>query len=132
MRWKTQLGYSAVSLNLYNQPAAKIDLTDLWKTQIQTYSTMPYVEGTHPYASFGHLYGYSSVYYTYVWSKAIALDLLTRFKEQGLRNPEVALRYRSLVLEPGGSANPDNYIEQFLGRPLSTDAFKQSLMAPAK
>lgn len=132
MRWKTQLGYSAVSLNLYNQPAGEIDLTNLWRSQIQTYSTMPYVDGTHPYASFGHLFGYSSVYYTYVWSKAIALDLLTRFKAEGLRDPQVAMRYRAQVLEPGGSSDPNRYIENFLGRPLSTEAFKHSLMAPAK
>jgi thimet oligopeptidase len=90
---------------------------------------MPYVEGTHPYASFGHLDGYSAVYYTYVWSKAIALDLFTQFKKQGIRNPEIAMRYRQLVLEPGGSANPNVYIQNFLGRPLSTEAFKTTLVA---
>jgi thimet oligopeptidase len=41
----------------------------------------------------------------------------------------VAGRYRKLVLEPGGSANPNEYIESFLERPLSTEAFKTTLMA---
>jgi thimet oligopeptidase len=130
MRWKTQLAYSAASLNYYSQPAETIDLSNLWKQQISAYSTMPYVEGTHPYAAFGHLDGYSAVYYTYVWSKAIALDLFTRFKDGGIRNPDVAMRYRQMVLEPGGTANPNAYIENFLGRPLSTEAFKNSLTAP--
>lgn len=129
MRWKTQLAYSAISLAYYTEPAEVIDLAELWKDKINTYGVMPYVPGTHPYASFGHLDGYSAVYYTYVWSKAIALDLFTRFKQAGIRNREVALSYRRAVLDPGGSADPNDYIRNFLGRPLSTAAFKEELKA---
>ena len=55
------------------------------------------------------------------------LDLFTKFKAEGMRNPAVAMRYRKLVLEPGGSQDANDLVESFLGRPLSLDAFKDDL-----
>ncbi|MGN6208056.1 M3 family metallopeptidase [Asticcacaulis sp.] len=124
--WKTQLAYSAISLNFYNRKP-DFDLSTQFDDQLSRYALYPPVAGTHPYASFGHLDGYSAIYYTYVWSKAIALDLFTRFEADGIRNKETALRYRKLVLEPGGSEDANALIQDFLGRPLSLDAFKAEL-----
>ena len=53
--------------------------------------------------AFGHLNGYSAIYYTYRWSKVIADDLFTRFKAEGLRNPQTSRAYREAVLDPGGT-----------------------------
>ncbi len=127
-QWKGQLAYAAVSLNYYNR-APDFDLKSTWDSQIARYSLFPNVPGTHPYASFGHLDGYSAIYYTYVWSKAIALDLFTKFKAGGMRDRATAMRYRTLVLEPGGSRDANGLIEDFLGRPLSLEAFKADLAA---
>ena len=124
--WKRQLGLAAVSLNYYNRKP-DFDLDSMYDQQTARYSQFPPMEGAHDYASFGHLDGYSSIYYTYVWSKAIALDLFTEFDKAGIRNPEVAARYRKLVLEPGGSQDANVLIQNFLGRPLSLDAFKNEL-----
>jgi thimet oligopeptidase len=124
--WKRQLGYAAVSLNYYNR-APDFDLATQFDTQIQRYSLFPPMAGTHDYASFGHLDGYSAIYYTYVWSKAIALDLFTEFDKAGMRDPAVAARYRKLVLEPGGSQDANVLIQNFLGRPMSLEAFKTEL-----
>ncbi len=124
--WKGQLAYSAVSLNFYDRKP-DFDLPAMYDEQIARYSMFPPVPGTHSYAAFGHLNGYSAIYYTYVWSKAIALDLFTRFQADGMRNPRTAMRYRKMVLEPGGSQDANVLIENFLGRPLSLDAFKTEL-----
>jgi thimet oligopeptidase len=126
--WKRQLGFSAVSLNYYNRKP-DFDLTEMFNTQYDRYSMMPMPAGTHQYANFGHLDGYSAIYYTYVWSKAIALDLFTRFKADGIRNPATAMRYRKMVLEPGSSEDANVLISDFLGRPLSQDAFRAYLQA---
>jgi len=125
-QWKTQLAYSAISLNFYNRKP-DFDLATQFDAQLSRYALYPPVAGTHAYASFGHLDGYSAIYYTYVWSKAIALDLFTRFEADGIRNKDTALRYRKLVLEPGGSEDANALIQDFLGRPLSLDAFKAEL-----
>ena len=126
--WKRQIAYAAISLNYHNRPA-DFDLTELWKQQYDKYSLLPYVEGTHPYASFGHLNGYSAVYYTYVWSKAIALDLFTRFKKDGIRDPKTAMAYRTRILDPGAFVDAGDLIKDFLGREMSTDALKSELQA---
>jgi thimet oligopeptidase len=63
---KHQLFYAATSLNLYNKDPKTINLDQL-TAQIQSkYSPFGYVDGTHFYASFGHLNGYSAIYYTYI------------------------------------------------------------------
>ena len=124
--WKGQLAYSAVSLNFYDRKP-DFELSPMYDEQIARYSMYPPMPGTHSYDSFGHLNGYSAIYYTYVWSKAIALDLFTKFKADGMRNPDTAVRYRKLVLEPGGSEDANVLIQDFLGRPLSLDAFKDEL-----
>ena len=47
------------------------------------YTPFAHVDGTYLQASFGHLVGYSSNYYTYMWSLVIAKDLFTPFKARG-------------------------------------------------
>lgn len=126
--WKRQIAYAAISLNYHNRPA-DFDLTEMWKQQSDKYSLLPYVEGTHPYASFGHLNGYSAVYYTYVWSKAIALDLFTRFKKDGIRDPKTAMAYRTRILDQGALVDAGDLIKDFLGRDMSTEALKTELQA---
>jgi thimet oligopeptidase len=123
---KGQLAYAAVSLNFYNR-LPDFDIDSLYDQQIRRYSLFQPAPGTHGYAAFGHLDGYSAVYYTYIWSKAIALDLFTRFKAAGIRDRATAMRYRKLVLEPGGSRDANDLIADFLGRPLSLEAFKEEL-----
>ena len=48
------------------------------------YSPYPYVDDTHMFANFGHLGGYSSAYYTYMWSLVIAKDLFSAFDPDDL------------------------------------------------
>lgn len=124
--WRRQLGLSNVSLGYYNQTPS-FELDPMWRKLFDPYVPIPTAAGVHQYASFGNLNGYSAHYYTYVWSKAIALDLFTRFKAEGVRNPQVAMAYRKAVLDPGGSEDANDLIEHFLGRPISTDAFRQML-----
>lgn len=125
--WKGQITYSAISLNYYNRDPAGIDLAGVWKEQYQRYGLYPYVEGSHQYAAFGHLDGYSAIYYTYIWSKAIALDLHTVFAVKGLRDADTARRYRREVLAPGGSKPAGDLIQTFVGRPMSVEALERRL-----
>jgi thimet oligopeptidase len=125
-RWKGQVAYSAVSLNFYNRKP-DFAISPLFDELVGRYSMYPTVPGAHQYASFGHLDGYSAIYYTYVWSKAIALDLFTRFEREGMRNPDVAMRYRRLVLERGGAKDANDLIRDFLGRERSMEAFRKYL-----
>ena len=76
------------------------------------------------YASFGHLAGYSSAYYTYMWDKVIAEDFFAHFDPSNPLAGDAPMRYRRSVLEPGGSVSANDLVKNFLGRPQSIDALR--------
>ena len=55
-----------------------------------TYSMVTPLPDTHFHAAFGHLDGYSSGYYTYMWSLVIAKDLFSAFDRDNLYDAEIA------------------------------------------
>lgn len=126
---RTQMFYASLSLNYYLKDPASFNTIELLKDLQKKFSKFPYVEGTYFNMNFGHLEGYSAMYYTYMWSQVIAKDLLTPFKKAGLMSHEVAKRYRNSVLDAGGSKDAADLVSDFLGRPYSFDAFKQWLDA---
>jgi thimet oligopeptidase len=79
------------------------------------------------YASFGHLNGYSAMYYTYMWSLVIAKDMFSKFDPENLLDSVTATNYRRTVLEPGGTLDAAELVERFLGRPYNFDAFARWL-----
>lgn len=99
------------------------DLTARTRELQTRYSPFPYIEDTHMFASFGHLGGYSSAYYTYMWSLVIAKDLFSAFDPADLFDTSTAGRYRDRVLAPGGSKDAADLVEDFLGRPYTFDAY---------
>jgi thimet oligopeptidase len=123
----TQLGYAAVSLGYYNRDPAGMNLDAYYREQFNRYAAIPAASGTRMYASFGHLDGYSAIYYTYQWSRAIALDLFTAFEAAGMRDTATFARYRTAVLAQGGAAPAASLIENFLGRPTNLDAYARRL-----
>lgn len=122
-----QMFYAALSLNFYNQAPAKLDMTATMKSLQAEYSPYAYVEDTHFYTSFGHLYGYSAIYYTYMWSLVIASDMFGEFEKHGMRNTETAQHYRDTVLTPGGSKDAAELVKDFLGREYSFETFANKL-----
>jgi Zn-dependent oligopeptidase len=74
--------------------------------------------------------GRDATYYSYIWSRVWALDVASELQKGGLLNPEVGMRYRRTVLEPGASAEPEALLQSFLGRPPRTDAFYRELGLP--
>jgi thimet oligopeptidase len=122
-----QLVYSALSLRLHQDNPAKLDQLGLVKSLQKKYSPFAHVEGTKFHASFGHLIGYSSMYYTYLWSRVIARDLLTPFDKKGLLATDVTHAYRDKVLAVGGTKDAADIVKDFLGRPHNFKAFEKYL-----
>jgi thimet oligopeptidase len=69
--------------------------------------------------------GYSSNYYTYMWSLVIAKDLLTPFRRYGLLDSEWTRKYRDKILAPGGTRDAADLVKDFLGRPFDFKAFER-------
>jgi thimet oligopeptidase len=122
---RTQMFYAAVSYVLHQEVPE--DLTATVRQLQERYDVFGHVPETHFHASFGHLGGYSSAYYTYMWSLVIAKDLFSAFDADDLFSADVARRYRDRVLVPGGSRDAADLVEAFLGRPYSFDAFERWL-----
>jgi thimet oligopeptidase len=76
----------------------------------------------HSFASFTHLTGYSSNYYTYLLDKVIAVDFYDQFNAADPLGGDTALRYRHKVLEQGATMPANDLVKGFLGRPQSVEA----------
>ncbi len=121
---RVQMFYAAMSY--YFHVERPTDLTARMIELQERYSAWPYLEGTHMFASFGHLGGYSSGYYTYMWSLVIAKDLFSAFDPADLLDHAgtgVAGRYRDRVLAAGGTKDAADLVADFLGRPYTFDAY---------
>ena len=122
---RTQMFYAAVSYYLHKERVD--DLTARVAELQAAYDLFPYIEDTHFHASFGHLEGYTSGYYTYMWSLVIAKDLYSAFDRDDLFAAVTARRYRDRVLAQGGRHDAADLVEDFLGRPYTIDAFTRWL-----
>src|SRR2546422_5365616 len=78
-----QLLYATLSLLYYTRDAANMDTTAVLREAHSRFPLIPHFEVKHLHCNFGHLNGYSAIYYTYIWSLVIAKDLFSRFRAAG-------------------------------------------------
>ncbi len=119
-----QNSLSALSYDVYRSDPKTVDLDAVCLRDAKRYTLFSPLPGSHEYASFPHLAGYSSAYYTYLWDKVIALDFFSQFDRNNLLAGSAPMRYRRLVLEPGGSMPANELVRNFLGRPQNTKALR--------
>ena len=122
---RTQMFYAALSYTIHRD--VPDDITSTLRELQAKYDLFSYVPDTHFHASFGHLEGYGSGYYTYMWSLVIAKDLFSAFDPDDLLDTSVAHRYRDRILAAGGSRDASDLVADFLGRPYNFDAFERWL-----
>jgi thimet oligopeptidase len=67
------------------------------------------------------------MYYTYLWSRVIAQDLLSPFTKKGLLSTDVSYQYRDKILAAGGTKDAADLVKDFLGRPYNFKAFEKYL-----
>lgn len=77
-------------------------------------------------ANWGHLYGYDSSYYGYLWSKVYAIDLFSFFKSDPM-NKIMGKRLRDKILSKGGSVDGLELLEDFMERKPNPNAFVEWL-----
>ncbi len=119
-----QNSFSAISYNLYKGDPANINPDTVVAEAVAKYALYKPLDGEHFWASFGHLGGYSSAYYTYLWDKVIAEDFFLQFNQSNLLAGDAPMRYRRQVLAPGGSMSANDLVKNFLGRPQSMTALQ--------
>jgi thimet oligopeptidase len=120
-----QNSFTAISYDIYKGKPQDIDLDTVYHDAVSRYTLLSTSPDTHMYDSFGHLAGYSSAYYTYLWDKVIAEDFFAQFDPHNPLEGAAPMRYRRLVLEPGGSMSANDLVKNFLGREQNTTAFER-------
>ena len=124
-----QLFFSAVSLDLHTQKPATLNFDQVLQQDFERYNSTAFVPGDHFWASFTHLNGYSSNYYTYVFDKVIALDFFAQFDPKNPIGGTAGMRYRQKVLAPGGSRPAAELVRDFVGRDTNLDAYRRWMLA---
>jgi len=74
--------------------------------------------------AFSHIFagGYAAGYYSYKWAEVLAADAFSAFEEAGIFDAATAQRFRSEILEVGGSRNIMDAYVAFRGRKPTIDA----------
>jgi thimet oligopeptidase len=122
---RTQLFYTNYALDVHDRDPDTLDLDALLRADYERFLPYRWVEGNRMYASFTHLCGYSSNYYTYLYDKVIAIDFFNQFDRARLLEDPATMRYRKSVLDKGGSAPGRAMVQGFLGRDESMEAFEE-------
>ncbi|MFZ1007115.1 MAG: M3 family metallopeptidase, partial [Candidatus Sulfotelmatobacter sp.] len=121
----SQNSYSAISYDIYKTKPENVNLDTVMLDDTLHYTLITPLPDAHSWASFGHLGGYSSAYYTYLWDKVIAEDFFLQFDHQNLLAGNAPMKYRRVVLEPGGSMSANDLVKNFLGRPQNMVALQK-------
>lgn len=82
------------------------------------------VDGALMSTAFSHIFagGYDAGYYSYKWAEVLDADAYSVFQKEGIFNRSTADRFRTNILERGGSEHPMTLYKRFRGQEPTVDA----------
>jgi thimet oligopeptidase len=125
LKYSRQAFFALTDMRYHSEPT--VNTTAVWHEGMRDVFGIPASPGTSEEGSFGHLFGYEAGYYSYLWAEVFAADMFSRFKKDGVMNPQTGRAYRDLILAPGGTKEPSAMLEEFLGRKPNQEAFLQHI-----
>jgi oligopeptidase A len=117
-----QLSFSLMDLAVHMRydPAVDGDVVAWSRAILQAFSAVPLPSDHATIASFSHLFsspvGYAAGYYSYKWAEVLDADAFSRFRDEGVFNPETGRAFRECILAKGDSEDPAELYRQFMGR----------------
>jgi oligopeptidase A len=102
-------------------PVSALTMLDDVRREVSLLSHPEYNRLPH---AFSHIFagGYAAGYYSYKWAEVLAADAFSAFEEAGIFDPATAQRFRTEILEVGGSRNIMDAYVAFRGRKPTIDA----------
>jgi len=128
-----QLGFAWLDLMLHTEydPERDGDPVAYGRRTLQDFSPVPLPPEHALAASFTHLFaepvGYGAGYYSYKWAEVLDADAFTRFRREGIFNPETGAAFRHWILERGDSEDPAALYRGFMGREPDPTALLERL-----
>ena len=120
VKYSRQHLYAVFDMALAGQDPA--DALATW-ARMEAETPLGHVAGTQFPGYFAHIAGgYAAGYYGYMWSKVLALDMLSAFGSN-IMNRKVGHRFRDVILANGGQVPAQVLVKKFLGREPSSKAF---------
>ncbi len=114
------LSSALVDMDLHTQATPPTDIDAFERESLARYGMPKEIVMRHRLPQFNHLFtsdAYSAGYYSYLWSETMDADTWAYFEESGdVFNPDIAGRFKSIMLAPGGTTDRGEAYRQFRGR----------------
>ncbi|WP_280549784.1 oligopeptidase A [Halomonas sp. 11-S5] len=120
-----QLEFSLFDFRLHRELAAPraADIQALLEAVRDAVAVVPRADFNRFQNGFGHVFagGYAAGYYSYKWAEVLSADAWSAFEEAGIFDPETGRRFRTEILERGGSRDAAELFRAFRGREPSVE-----------
>ena len=120
-----QIEFSLFDFRLHHELATPSagDIQALLDEVRDAIAVVPRVSFNRFQNSFGHIFagGYAAGYYSYKWAEVLSADAWSAFEEAGIFDPATGRRFRTEILERGGSRDAAVLFEAFRGREPSIE-----------
>jgi len=114
------LSSALVDMDLHTQATPPTDIDAFEKASLERYGMPKEIVMRHRLPQFNHLFtsdAYSAGYYSYLWSETMDADTWAYFEESGdVFNPDIAARFKSIMLAPGNTVDRGEAYRAFRGR----------------
>ncbi|NBB51817.1 M3 family peptidase [Rhizobium sp. CRIBSB] len=114
------LSSALVDMDLHTRATPPTDIDAFERESLERYGMPREIVMRHRLPQFNHLFtsdAYSAGYYSYLWSEVMDADTWAYFEESGdVFDPDIAARYKAIILSEGNSSDRAEAYRRFRGR----------------
>jgi len=114
------LSSALVDMDLHTRATPPTDIDAFERESLARYGMPKEIVMRHRLPQFNHLFtsdAYSAGYYSYLWSEVMDADTWAYFEESGdVFNPDIAARYKAIILAEGNTTDRAEAYRRFRGR----------------
>lgn len=119
-----QLEFALFDMRVHREQTSGVSYEDILQQVRDEIAIIPTTPNNCFANAFSHIFagGYAAGYYSYKWAEVLSADAFSAFEEEGILDQATGDRFRSSVLERGGSVDAMIAFRDFRGREPSVEA----------